>query len=113
MAGHAVVPQLTVPSAPHRHIRRDSTADVGNPLTGGGRNGGPAASRPRRDPCDAGRWRARMHLYAAFLGGSLAGGRMGEGHEDVLARTGDGDGEGDGEGDGDGDGDKTEVDSFN
>jgi len=54
-----------------------------------------------------------MHLYAAFLGGSLAGGRMGEGHEDVLARTGDGDGEGDGEGDGDGDGDKTEVDSFN
>src|SRR5664279_6606462 len=29
MAGHAVVPQLTVPSAPHRHIRRDSTADVG------------------------------------------------------------------------------------
>ena len=104
MAGHAVVPQLTVPSAPHRHIRRDSTADVGILSRAAADTEARAASRPRGDLCDAGRWRARIHLYAAFLGGPLAGG-MGEGHEVALARTGDGDG--------DGDGDKTEVDSFN
>src|SRR5664280_579108 len=88
MAGHAVVPQLTVPSAPHRHIRRDSTADVGILSRAAADTEARAASRPRGDLCDAGRWRARMHLYAAFLGGPLAGGRMGEGHEVALVRPG-------------------------
>jgi Domain of Unknown Function (DUF1543) len=31
-----------------------------------------------------GRYRAGMHLYAAFLGGPMAEGRMGEGHEVVM-----------------------------
>jgi hypothetical protein len=30
------------------------------------------------------RYRSVMHLYAAFLGGPMAEGRMGEGHEVVL-----------------------------
>jgi hypothetical protein len=30
------------------------------------------------------RYRHPMHLYAAFLGGPLADGRMGEGHEVVM-----------------------------
>ncbi len=32
----------------------------------------------------SGHYRAGMHLYAAFLGGPMAEGRMGEGHEVVM-----------------------------
>ena len=35
-------------------------------------------------PDRAWRYRLTMHLYAAFLGGPMAEGRMGEGHEVVL-----------------------------